>query len=163
MGSLSKGNARMQIGQNKILLILVDEKGSEVQVHSKLVEGNYPNYQQVIPAELKHQLALGREAFLAAVRRAELMTNEKSSSVKFSFTKNKLEISANTPELGESRETMDVQFRDEMEIAFNPAYVIAALKVVDQDEITLGLIDGLSPGVITAPNYTYVIMPMRLT
>ena len=71
---------------------------------TKLIEGNYPNYRQVIPAETKERVALVREEFLHALRRAEIMTSEKSNSVKLSFGKNRLEITANSPEVGEAKE-----------------------------------------------------------
>ena len=73
---------------------------------SKLVDGNYPNYRQVIPAETKERIALGREELLHALRRAEIMTSEKSNSVKLTFSKNNLAITANTPEVGEARESL---------------------------------------------------------
>jgi len=73
----------------------------------KLVEGNYPNYRQVIPSETKERIALSREELMHALRRAEIMTSEKSNSVKMAFGKNKLEITANSPEVGEAKETLE--------------------------------------------------------
>src|SRR5206468_9324505 len=134
---------------NQASFTLKDEKGSAVLIVTKLIEGNYPNYRQVIPAETKERIPLVREEFLHALRRAEIMTSEKSNSVKLNFGKNKLEITANTPEVGEAREALAVNYKgNEMAIAFNPAYMMDPLKALDNDEVYLELIDELSPGVL---------------
>jgi DNA polymerase-3 subunit beta len=130
-----------------------------------LIDGNYPNYRQVIPAESKERIALVREELLQALRRAEIMTSEKSNSVKLSFGKNKLEITANTPEIGEARESIAVNYKgNDIAIAFNPAYMMDPLKALDNDEVFLELNDELSPGVmkINGP-FLYVLMPMRMS
>ena len=132
---------------------------------TKLIEGNYPNYRQVIPGETKERVPLVREEFLHALRRAEIMTSEKSNSVKLSFGKNKLEITANAPEVGEAKESLAVNYKGkEMAIAFNPKYMIDPLNALTNDEVFIELIDELSPGVlkINGP-FLYVVMPMRLS
>src|SRR5438876_369592 len=142
----------------------MDEKGNATLVITKLIEGNYPNYRQVIPAETKERVTLVRDEFLHALRRAELMTSEKQNSVKLSFTKNNLAITANSPDVGEARETMGINYKGkDMAIAFNPNYVIDPLNALANDEVYLELIDELSPGVlkINGP-FLYVVMPMRL-
>src|SRR5208337_4813540 len=88
-----------------------DDKGFSVLVITKLIEGNYPNYRQVIPAEVKERVPLGREEFLQALRRAEIMTSEKANSVKLTFGKNNLAITANSPEVGEARDSLAVNYR----------------------------------------------------
>ena len=98
-----KGTVEIRYADNQASFTLKDEKGSSVLIVTKLIEGNYPNYRQVIPAETKERVALVREEFLHALRRAEIMTSEKSNSVKLSFGKNKLEITANSPEVGEAQ------------------------------------------------------------
>jgi DNA polymerase-3 subunit beta len=160
-----KGELEMHYGENQASFTLKDEKGSSVLIITKLIEGNYPNYRQVIPGEMKERVTLAREEFLHALRRAEIMTSEKSNSVKMSFGKNKLEITANSPEIGEAKETLAINYKGaEMAIAFNPKYVIDPLNALPNDEVFLELIDELSPGVlkINAP-FLYVVMPMRLT
>ena len=124
-----------------------------------------PNYRQVIPAETKERVALNREEFLHALRRAEIMTSEKSNSVKLTFGKNKLEITANSPEVGEAKESLAINYKGvEMAIAFNPKYIIDPLNALANDEVFIELIDELSPGVlkINGP-FLYVVMPMRLS
>ena len=160
-----KGEVEIRYAENQASFTLKDEKGSSILIITKLIEGNYPNYRQVIPAETKERVALVREEFLHALRRAEIMTSEKSNSVKLSFAKNKLEITANSPEVGEAKESLAVNYKGpDMAIAFNPKYVIDPLNALPNDEVFLELIDELSPGVlkINGP-FLYVVMPMRLT
>ncbi len=160
-----KGEVEIRYTDNQAAFTLKDEKGSSILIVSKLIEGNYPNYRQVIPAETKERIALSREEFMHALRRAEIMTSEKQNSVKLSFTKNNLAITANSPDVGEARESMAINYKGkDMAIAFNPGYVIDPLGALTQDEVFLELIDELSPGVlkINGP-FLYVVMPMRLS
>ena len=160
-----KGELELRYAENQASFTLKDEKGSSILIVTKLIEGNYPNYRQVIPAETKERVSLVREEFLHALRRAEIMTSEKSNSVKLSFGKNKLEITANSPEVGEAKESLAVNYKGaEMAIAFNPKYMIDPLNALPNDEVFLELIDELSPGVlkINGP-FLYVVMPMRLS
>jgi DNA polymerase-3 subunit beta len=160
-----KGEVEMRYAENQASFNLKDEKGSSILIVTKLIEGNYPNYRQVIPGETKERVPLVREEFLHALRRAEIMTSEKSNSVKLSFGKNKLEITANSPEVGEAKESLAVNYKGpEMAIAFNPKYMIDPLSALPNDEVFLELIDELSPGVlkINGP-FLYVVMPMRLS
>ncbi len=160
-----KGEVELRYVENQASFTLKDDKGSSILIVTKLIEGNYPNYRQVIPAETKERIQLVREEFLHALRRAEIMTSEKSNSVKLTFGKNKLEITANSPEVGEAKETLAINYKGpEMAIAFNPKYMIDPLNSLPNDEVFLELIDELSPGVlkINGP-FLYVVMPMRLS
>src|SRR5439155_14509336 len=94
-----KGDVEIKYGENQASFALKDDKGFSVLVITKLIEGNYPNYKQVIPGEAKERIALVREEFLQALRRAEIMTSEKANSVKMTFGKNTLAITANSPEV----------------------------------------------------------------
>jgi DNA polymerase-3 subunit beta len=160
-----KGEVELKYADNQAAFNLKGEKGGSVLIITKLIEGNYPNYRQVIPAETKERIALPREEFLHALKRAEIMTSEKANSVKMSFTKHNLAITANAPELGEARESIAVNYQGkEVAIAFNPKYLIDPLNALTQDEVFIELIDELSPGVlkINGP-FLYVVMPMRLS
>jgi len=130
---------------------------------SKLIEGNYPNYKQVVPAEAKERVVIDRETLLNAVRRVALLSSEKSNSVKLTFSKNNLDISANTPEVGEAKESLPVTFKGkDFNIAFNPTFMMDPLRNLETDEVYLDFIDELSPGVIKYKKpFLYVIMPMR--
>src|SRR5437016_366985 len=160
-----KGDLEMRYADNQAAFELKDEKGFSILIITKLIEGNYPNYRQVIPAETKERIPLSREEFLHALRRAEIMTSEKQNSVKLSFGKNSLSITANSPDVGEAQESLAINYKGkEMAIAFNPGYVIEPLNALPDDEVFLELIDELSPGVlkINGP-FLYVVMPMRLS
>jgi DNA polymerase III subunit beta len=160
-----KGELEIRYADNQSAFTLKDEKGSSILIITKLIEGNYPNYRQVIPTEVKERISLIREEFLHALRRAEIMTSEKSNSVKLTFGKNNLAITANSPEVGEARESLAINYKGkEMAIAFNPKYLIDPLNALTNDEIFIELIDELSPGVfkINGP-FLYVVMPMRLS
>jgi DNA polymerase-3 subunit beta len=160
-----KGEVEIKFGENQASFALKSEKDLSLLLITKLIEGNYPNYRQVIPGEAKERVPLVREEFVQALRRAEIMTSEKANSVKLTFGKNNLAITANSPEVGEARETMAVNYKGkEMAIAFNPRYLIDALNALSEDEVFFELIDELSPGVlkINGP-FLYVVMPMRLS
>ncbi len=131
---------------------------------SKLVEGNYPNYVQVIPTKVNERVTVEREGLLNAVRRVSLLNNEKTASVRLNFGKGNIDITSNTPEVGEARESMAVNYKGrDISIAFNPEFLMAPLRYLQEDEVHFELIDDISPGVIKikAP-FVYVLMPMRV-
>lgn len=159
------GNIELRFGENQALMKLKPEKGPEVRITTKLIEGNYPNYRQVIPSETKERVTLSREELLHALKRAEIMTSDKANSVKLAFTKNNLAITANSPDVGEARESIAINYKgSDVTVAFNPGYLIEPLNALTDEEVYLELIDDLSPGVlkINGP-FLYVVMPMRLS
>jgi DNA polymerase-3 subunit beta len=160
-----KGNVEIKFSENQASFTLTNEAGQATLVITKLIEGNYPNYRQVIPAESKERIPMVREELLAGLRRAEIMTSEKSNSVKLTFGKNNLAITANTPDVGEARESIAINYKGrEFSIAFNPAYLMDPLKALAEDEIFFELTDELSPGVVKINGpFLYVIMPMRMS
>jgi len=137
----------------------------QILIVSKLIEGTYPNFKQVIPAQCEERVAIDRETLLLAVRRVSLLTDDATSSVKLTFGKNKLELVTNSPEIGEARETVPVKYDGkEISIAFNPGFLMAPLRHLDSDEIFFELSDELSPGVVkTSVPFLYVLMPIRVT
>jgi DNA polymerase-3 subunit beta len=153
------GELRMYVGQNQVAFDV-----GTTRLVSKLVEGNYPNYRQVIPTEVRERVTLERALFLTAVHRVSLLASEKSNSVKLMFTKNNLEITANSPDIGEARESIPVVYKgNDLTIAFNPDYLMAPLRALSNDEVFLDLIDEMSPGVVKIQSpFLYVIMPMRV-
>ncbi len=155
-----EGDVRLSVGENQVSFQIND-----TLLASKLIEGNYPNYRQVIPGEAKERVTLERELFLNAVHRVSLLSSEKSNSVKLVFTKNNIEIAANTPDVGEARESLAVAYKGrEFSIAFNPEFLQAPLRALTNDEVYLDLIDEMSPGVIKIQSpFLYVLMPMRIS
>jgi len=105
-----------------------------------------------------------REVLLSALHRASILASEKQQSIKLNFAKNTLTITATSPEVGEAKETMAINYKGkEINIGFNPQYMMDPLRNLDADEVFIELTDELSPGVIKVNEpFLYVIMPMRL-
>jgi DNA polymerase-3 subunit beta len=154
------GDVRVSVGGSQIAFDL-----NNSLLVSKLIEGNYPNYRQVIPGEMKERVTLERETFLNSLRRVSLLASDKSNSIKLNFSKNNIDITANTPEVGEAKESLPVAYKGrEFSIAFNPEFLMAPLRNLAEDEIFLDLIDEMSPGVVKIQTpFLYVIMPMRIS
>ena len=143
-----------------------DDSGlvDHIYLVSKIVEGNYPNYQQVIPKETEHRIKIERELMLECVNRAALVTSDKSNSVKLKLGENLLEISGSSSEYGESHESMAIVYDGpEVQVAFNPQFLMEPLKALTKDEIFFEFKDELSPGLFkTLDNFICVIMPLRV-
>lgn len=137
---------------------------SSIYLVSKIVEGNYPNYKQVIPKETENRIKVERELLAECVQRAALVTSDKNNSIKLKISSNLLEISASSPEYGESHESMAIEYQGpEVQVAFNPQYLMDPLKALTQDEIYFEFKDELSPGVFkTLESFLCVVMPLRL-
>lgn len=137
-----------------------------VMLAMRLIEGEFPNYRQVLPKETNQRLTLPREELTHVVRRMALLSAERSRAVKFEFSSGSLRISTNNPELGEAQEEIDVDYGGpEMAIAFNAKYVIDALTVASSKEVEIGLQDELSPVQVRPTDdedSLAIVMPMRL-
>jgi DNA polymerase-3 subunit beta len=134
-----------------------------ITITSRLIEGEYPNYEQVIPKKTKDEVKINAQEFLQATRRASILTNQESQSVKINIIRDKIILTKNTPELGEVREEIDVDYKgSDLAIGFNPTFLIDVLKNVDGD-IRLGFIDPEKPAVIkSGDDYTYIVLPMQV-
>ncbi len=150
-----------QIATDKDTSGLVDS----VYLYSKVVEGNYPNYQQVVPKETHQRIKLERELFLQCIHRAALVCSEKANSVRIKLSSNLLEITAQSPDFGEAHESMAIGYSGpDLQVAFNPAFLMDPLKAQSKDEIFFELKDDVSPGVFkTLDSFICVIMPVRLS
>ncbi len=159
--AFNERRAAFQIDTGKDTSGLTDS----IYLFSKVVEGNYPNYQQVIPKETHQRIKLERELFLQCVHRAALVTSEKSNSIKIKLSPNLLEISASSPDFGESHESMAISYSGpELQVAFNPQFVMDPLRALTKDEVFFELKDEVSPGVFkTLESFVCVIMPVRLS
>jgi DNA polymerase-3 subunit beta len=164
---------------NELLHILKDEGNLKIYAHknqvvfefgnimmsSKLVDGVYPNYRQVIPPGCDERVVLEREMLLTALRRVSLVTTDKSNSTRLTFSSNQLTILTNTPDIGEARETMPIKYAGkEITVTFNPEYIMDPLRSIDSDEITFEMNDGHSPALIKCGGmpFLYVLMPLRI-
>jgi DNA polymerase-3 subunit beta len=159
--NFNERRAAFQIATDKDTSGLVDH----VYLYSKVVEGNYPNYQQVIPKETHQRIKLERELFLQCVHRAALVCSEKANSVKLKLSSNLLELTAQSPDFGEAHESMAIGYSGpELQVAFNPAFLMDPLKALSKDEVFFEVKDEVSPGVFkTLENFVCVIMPVRLS
>lgn len=135
-----------------------------IHLVSKLVDGNFPNYEQVIPRETAYRIKIDRELMLECLARAALVTSERNNSIKLTLSKNHMQISGSSPELGESQESMAIDFEEgEVDLIFNPQYLIDPLRALTKDEIYFEFKDELSPGLIkTMDSFLCVVMPLRL-
>jgi DNA polymerase III subunit beta len=159
--SFNDRRAAFQINTDKDASGLTDS----IYLYSKVVEGNYPNYQQVIPKETHQRIKLERELFLQCIHRAALVCSEKSNSVKLKLTSNLLEITAQSPDFGEAHESMAIGYSGpDLQVAFNPSFMMDPLKALNKDEVFFELKDEVSPGVFkTLDSFICVIMPVRLS
>ncbi len=153
---------RLHVGENRVSFDL----GTSV-LATKLVDGKYPNYRQVIPSETTERVVLEREAFFQSVRRVALLSNDKSGSICLNFSENNLDITSNTPEVGEAKESLAIAYKGKnLSISFNPDFLMDPLKNLNDDTIILELIDEMSPGVFklnSAQRFLYVLMPIRVS
>lgn len=144
-----------------------DESGGmtgRLNLISKIVEGNYPNYQQVIPKETHQRIKLERELLLQCVHRAALVSSDKSNTVRLKVSPNLLEITASSPDFGEAHESMAISYDGpEIEVAFNPYFLMDPLKALTKDDVFFEIKDELSPGVFKSlESFICVVMPLRL-
>lgn len=154
-----EGELAVTLGNNQVLFDL-----GNVVIVSRLIEGEFPDYQQVAPPISDNKMKVDRQQFLLAVRRAALLATADYQAVKLEVFKNKLVLSKSTPDVGESREEVSVEYQGkEMAIGFNPNYLIDVLKNLSAEQIELELTDSEKPGVIRTNGYIYIVLPMRLS
>jgi DNA polymerase-3 subunit beta len=153
-----EGQVSVVLGTNQVMFGL-----DKVVVISRLIEGEFPDYKQVIPPPSENKIKVDRTQFLLAVKRAALLSTPDYQAVKFEVFKNKLAVSKSTPDIGESHEEVAIEYQGkEMVIGFNPNYLVDVLKNLNIDSIELELVDGEKPGVIRTNGYVYIVLPMRL-
>jgi len=136
----------------------------DVWLTTRRIDGQFPNYKQLLPETFEHEVKLPREEFLEVVRRASVMA-QRNSPLRLRFAEGEVTVSAQTQDVGEAKESLPVPFAGEpLEIGFNPEFLRDGLESVDSDEVALRLISPLRPGLIHSDeeNFSYLIMPIRL-
>lgn len=138
-----------------------------VELSMRLVEGDFPDYNQVVPQKSERRLSVKGAELLSALRRVSVVSSERTRGVKFDIEAGRLEVSSMNPDLGEASEELSVEYDSEpFKIGFNAKYIIEALSVLPADtQIEIGFNDEVSPGVLRCEGdagYLYVVMPMRL-
>lgn len=135
-------------------------------LYIRLIEGRYPNYQQLIPQKLALSLEVPRESLLSSLKRVSLLSNQKSKGVTFSLTDGKMEITSNNPEMGDAKEEIEITYKGEnLKIGFNARYVLDILSSFNDENLSISLNDQLSPGLIkpmSDSDYRCIVMPMRI-
>jgi DNA polymerase-3 subunit beta len=141
---------------------------------SRLIEGEYPNYEQVLPKEKNKEkterVIIEKDRLLAAIRRASLFTSPDSQSIKLDVFKNKLVVSKMTPDIGEVKEELAMNYKgNELTVGFNPGFLVDALKVLQGETVDFELTDAEKPGIFREEmveekgTYIYLVLPMQLT
>ena len=137
----------------------------DIAIAVKLIDAQFPPYEQVIPKDHKRVVTVDRVRFIDALRRAQLMSSE-TRGVKVAATKEGMTITSDNPDLGEVREELDAEYNGEpIAIGFNPKYVVELLGQMGSDQVTLSLGNELDPGLIkplAGDEYLGVVMPMRI-
>lgn len=157
-------------GESDIQLGFMDNnaviKKDTTYIIMRLVDGEFPDYQRVVPQNNNLVLTLNKDQFYHSLKRISILSNEKSKGIKITIKENLLELSSSNPEFGEAREELDVEYQGpEITIGYNARYIMDVLQSQDSDKIQLYIKDHLSPGLIKSfddDDYLAVIMPMRL-
>ncbi len=132
---------------------------------TRLIEGEFPEYDKVIPKEIKDKIKVSKSNLFKAIKRVALFTNPDSIAIKLDITRDRIILSKKTPDLGEARDEVEAKFEGkEMSIGFNPNYLTDILKVVDGEEVEIEIVDPQKPAVIRRTGkFIFIVLPMQLT
>ena len=159
-GHVEDEELRISVRQNQILFEL-----GGVILSSRLIDGQFPNYRQLLPETFEHELRLASAELTEVVRRISLLA-QKNAPLRLDFKPGELTISAQTPDIGEALESLPVSFQgDPLEIGFNPEFLRAGLEAIEEGDVVVKLISPLRPGLIESGDesrFRYLIMPIRL-
>jgi DNA polymerase-3 subunit beta len=159
-GAAEEGELKISVLQNQVLFQL-----DGITLSSRLIEGQFPNYRQLLPESFEHELRLAGAEVTEVVRRISLLA-QKNAPLRLAFRPGELTVSAQTPDVGEASESLPVAFQGEpLEIGFNPEFLRDGLEAIEQGDMLLKLISPLRPGLIQSADGTgfqYLIMPIRL-
>jgi len=137
----------------------------QVSLSSRLIDGQFPNYQQLLPDSFEHEVKLPRSDLLEVTRRVSQLA-QRNAALRLSFSDGELVVSAETPDLGDARESLPAPYSGELlEIGFNPEFVRDGLESIEADEVVLKLISPLRPGLLEpsgSDDFSYLVMPIRL-
>jgi DNA polymerase III subunit beta len=153
------GDLKLGVHENQVVFTL-----DGTVLTTRRIDGQFPNYSQLLPETFEHELAVPRDEVLDVVRRAAVMS-QRNSPLRVRFAEGELTVSAQTPDLGEARESMPAPFSGEpLEIGFNPSFLRDGIESVEGDEVRFKLISPLRPCVIDAEgeDFRYLLMPIRL-
>jgi DNA polymerase-3 subunit beta len=135
-----------------------------VWLSARRIDGQFPNYRQLLPQTFEHEVAISKDELLDVIRRTSLMA-QRNLPVRLSFEEGSLTLTAQTQDVGESQESLPVDFHgDKLEIGFNPEFLRDGVESVDGETVKLRLISSLRPGLLQGEDgsFWYLIMPIRL-
>ncbi len=139
---------------------------SSVRVTTRLIEGDFPNYRQLVPSGYPNRLTVGKEPLLDAVRRVKLLARE-ATPIRMALRPDGLELTAVTHDVGQAREDLDAKYEgSEMVVAFNPEFLIDGVEATPGDEVLLETLDALKPATLRATegtDFLYLLMPVRVS
>jgi DNA polymerase III subunit beta len=168
--SRALGELARVLGSGEVTLRLGERDATfevgEVRLTTRLIEGEFPNYRQLIPSNYPNRLTVGREALLDALRRVKLMARE-ATPVRLVMKPDGLELMAVTQDVGQAHEELDAKYEGtELTVAFNPEFLIDGLEATTGDEVTLETVDALKPATVRSTegsDYLYLLMPVRVS
>ena len=132
---------------------------------SRLIEGQFPSWRQLIPESFEHEVRMPRAEFLEVSRRVSQLA-QRNAPLRFAFAEGEVTVAAETPDIGDASEALPAPYSGEpMEIAFNPQFLIEGLESIDDEELALNLSSPLRPGLIRPvgrDDFSYLVMPIRL-
>jgi DNA polymerase-3 subunit beta len=154
-----EGEVRIVFAENQILF-----EASSMKLVSRLIDGEFPDYEQVIPKELKDKVSVDRLKLLSALKRAALFTKADSMAVKIELAKDKMVVSKSAPDIGEARIELEAEYKGkDLAVGFRPEYLVDLLKNIAQEKAVFEMVDAEKPGVLRiGSEYTYVVMPMHI-
>ena len=155
----SEGDVRVKVEKSQVSFNLGD-----TQIYSKLLDDVYPNYRQVIPTSCSERVVVERKLLLDALDRVSVMTIDESNSTRLTFEANRLTVASAAADVGAARDTVPIKYDGKnIEIVFNPQFVMDPLKAIDEDEVSIELNSGSSPALIKCSiPFLYVMMPLRI-
>ena len=138
-----------------------------VKVSTRLLDGSYPDYRQLIPAEYPNRLHVGKDSLLDALRRVRLLVRDNTTPVRLAMRQAGVDLTVVSQEVGDASETVDADFEGtDLTIAFNPTYLIDGVEAVSGDEVVLETVDATKPATVRAAeetNFRYLLMPVRVS
>ena len=136
-----------------------------VALSSRLIEGQFPSWRQLVPETFEHDVRLPREELLEVTRRVSQLS-QRNAPLRFAFAEGELTVAAETPDIGDASESMPAPYSGEpMEIAFNPQFLIEGIESVESEELSIHLSSPLRPGLLRpvgSDDFSYLVMPIRL-
>ncbi len=158
----SKPSVGLSIGDHDVTFTV-----GAVQVSTRLLDGSYPDYRQLIPAEYPNRLHVGKDSLLDALRRVRLLVRDNTTPVRLSMRQGGVDLTVVSQEVGDASETVDADFSGtDLTIAFNPTYLIDGVEAVTGDEVLLETVDATKPATVRAAeqsDFRYLLMPVRVS